>query len=221
MASSSAAGLARMSVSFSMPCSRRRAAVTGPTPHSASTGSPCRNDSTRSGATTVRPSGFFHPDAIFARNLFGATPADAVSCVVSRMAVFSRRATFTPSGSCQAFSVTSRYASSSDNGSTSGVTSRKMRKHLLRHRAVLLEVGPHDDERRAQPHRARHGNRRPHAERPRLVAGGRDHAPRRRVAAHRDRLAAQRRVVALLDRRVKRVHVDVEDLAHGGARLKS
>ena len=32
----------------------------------------------RSGATTVRPSGFFQPDAIFARNLFGATPALAV-----------------------------------------------------------------------------------------------------------------------------------------------
>ncbi len=40
------------------------------------------------------------------------------------MAALSRRATFTASGSCHAFSVTSRYASSSDNGSTSGVTSR-------------------------------------------------------------------------------------------------
>ena len=37
-----------------------------------------RNRSTRSGAMTVSPSGFFQPDAIFARNLFGATPADAV-----------------------------------------------------------------------------------------------------------------------------------------------
>ncbi len=37
-----------------------------------------------------------------------------------------RRATVTPSGSFQLFSVTSRYASSSDSGSTSGVTSRKM-----------------------------------------------------------------------------------------------
>ena len=78
----------------------------------------------RSGATTVRPSGFFQPDAIFARNLFGATPADAVSCVASLMRSFRRRATLTPSGSFQLFSVTSRYASSSDSGSTSGVTSR-------------------------------------------------------------------------------------------------
>ena len=62
-----------------MPRSRSRSAVTGPTPHSASTGSCWRNVSTRSGAITVRPSGFRHADAIFARNLFGATPADAVS----------------------------------------------------------------------------------------------------------------------------------------------
>ena len=54
-------------------------AVTGPTPHNASTGSFCRKRSIRSGAMTVRPSGFFQPDAIFARNLLGATPADAVS----------------------------------------------------------------------------------------------------------------------------------------------
>ena len=42
---------------------------------------------------TVRPSGFFQPDAIFARNLFGATPADAVRPVASRMRAFSRCAT--------------------------------------------------------------------------------------------------------------------------------
>ena len=91
-----------------MPRSRSRAAVTGPTPHSASTGSFCRKCSTRSGAITVRPSGFFQADAIFARNLFGATPADAVSPVASRIAAFSRCATALPSGSPQAFSVTSR-----------------------------------------------------------------------------------------------------------------
>ena len=42
---------------------------------------------------TVRPSGFFQPDAIFARNLFGATPADAVSPVSARMRSFRRFAT--------------------------------------------------------------------------------------------------------------------------------
>ena len=59
----------------------------------------------RSGATTVRPSGLRQPDAIFARNLFGATPAEAVSAVVSRIAAFNRFATSTPSVSPHAFSV--------------------------------------------------------------------------------------------------------------------
>ena len=53
------------------------------------------------------------------------------------------------------------------------------------------------------------------AERARLVARGGDDAAAIRLAADRERLAAQRRVVALLDRRVERVHVDVEDAAHG------
>ena len=73
---------------------------------------------------TVSPSGFCQPDAILARNLFGATPADAVSPVASLIACLMRRATVIPSASPQAFSVTSRYASSSDSGSTSGVISR-------------------------------------------------------------------------------------------------
>ena len=62
----------------------------------------------RSGAITVRPSGFRHADAIFARNLFGATPADAVSDVAALISAFSRCATAVPSVSPHAFSVTSR-----------------------------------------------------------------------------------------------------------------
>ncbi len=111
-----------------MPRARSFFAVTGPTPHSASTGNCWRNGSTRSGPITVSPSGFFQPDAIFARNLLGATPADAVRPVSARMRAFSLRATDVASGSPHAFSVTSRYASSSDSGSTSGVTSRKIEK---------------------------------------------------------------------------------------------
>ena len=60
------------------------------------------------GAMTVRPSGLRQPEAILARNLLGATPADAVRPVCSRMASFIRLATSTPSGSPQPFSVTSR-----------------------------------------------------------------------------------------------------------------
>ena len=61
----------------------------------------------------------------------GATPAEIVSCVASRTCCFKRRATFTPSGSCQLFSVTSRYASSIDSGSTSGVTARNSSKTVV------------------------------------------------------------------------------------------
>jgi hypothetical protein len=75
---------------------------------------------------TVNPSGFFHADAIFARNLFGATPADAVNAVAFRISDLSLRATDCPSRSPHAFSVTSRYASSSDRGSTSDVTDLKI-----------------------------------------------------------------------------------------------
>jgi hypothetical protein len=57
---------------------------------------------------TVRPSGFRQPDAIFARNLLGATPAEAVSPTSVRMRSLSRFATVMPSDSPQAFSVTSR-----------------------------------------------------------------------------------------------------------------
>jgi hypothetical protein len=56
----------------------------------------------------------------------------------------------------------------------------------------------------------------------RLVAGGRDDAALVRPAADGERLAAQRRVVALLDRRVKRIHIDMQDAAeHGGGSRES
>ena len=75
---------------------------------------------------TVSPSGLSQSDAILARNLLGATPADTVRPVSSRIHRLSRLATVVASGSPQLFSVTSRYASSSESGSTSGVTERYM-----------------------------------------------------------------------------------------------
>ena len=82
---SSAASTVRMSTNFLMPRAGSFLAVTGPTPHRASIGNDCRNVSTRSGAMTVSPSGFCQPEAIFARNLFGATPAEAVRPVCSQI----------------------------------------------------------------------------------------------------------------------------------------
>ena len=118
----------------------------------------------------------------------GATPADAVRPVVSRISALMRRATVTPSGSPHAFSVTSRYASSSESGSTSGVTARKMANTCCDTRPVLLEVGADDDEAGAEPDGARHRNGGADAEAARLVAGRGDHAAlagrrRRRQAA--------------------------------------
>src|SRR3954468_16676126 len=75
---------------------------------------------------TVRPSGFFQPEAILARNLLGATPADAVRPVAEVISCLIRLATVCPSVSPHTFSVTSRYASSSESGSTRGVTRRKI-----------------------------------------------------------------------------------------------
>ena len=167
------------------------------------------------GAITVRPSGFFQPDAILARNLFGATPADAVRprrFADARLQPLARRSS--PSGSPQAFSVTSRYASSSDSGSTSGVTSRKIENTAFDAARYFVKVRPDDDERRAEPDGPRHRHRRVHAERARLVARGGDDAASGRAGRRRRRACRERRVVALLDRRVERVHVDVENAAH-------
>ena len=169
----------------------------------------------RSGAITVRPSGFFQPEAILARNLFGATPAEIVSCVASRTCCLSRRATFTPSGSSQAFSVTSRYASSIDSGSTSGVTARNSSKTVVDTRLYFDMSGRTTTSCGQLRSAARHRHRRADAERARLVAGRGDDAALADAAADDDRLAAQARVVALLDRRVECVHVEMEDAPQG------
>src|SRR5258708_4188470 len=78
----------RTSSSRSIPIARSFFAVTGPTPESASTGSSRRNSSIRPGGITVSPSGFFQPEAILARNLLGATPAEALRFGCSRITPF-------------------------------------------------------------------------------------------------------------------------------------
>ncbi len=60
-------------------------------------------------------------EAIFARNLFGATPADAVSESSSRIEARIALAVAVAVGRFVFVSVTSRYASSSDSGSTRSV----------------------------------------------------------------------------------------------------
>jgi hypothetical protein len=151
---------------------------------------------------TVSPFGFFQPDAIFARNLFGATPAEAV-----RPDVDAERLLPGVLRHIQIRLVERQRLDERRHAPVDG-------KHLFRHPAILLKVGAHDDQRGAQAHRPRHRNRRPDAVRPGLVTRRRYHAALGGIATDDNRFALERRIVALLDRRVERVHVDVEDSAH-------
>ena len=84
---------------------------------------------------------------------------------------------------------------------------------LARDGAVADEVRRHEDGVRAKALGAQGGHGGADAEAARFIRGGADDGA---VAAPRDddRLAAQLRIVALLDRGVKSVHVDVDDLAN-------
>ena len=57
---------------------RSSRSAAGPPPTAGGSAGSRRNAASWPGATSTRPSGFSRSDAIFARNLFGATPADAV-----------------------------------------------------------------------------------------------------------------------------------------------
>ena len=87
------------------------------------------------------------------------------------------------------------------------------RPNLLGDGAVDVEPGRDEHEFRALAHRdgRRHG--RSNAETSRLVARRGNDAAFGRIA-DRHRLAFEGRIVALFDRRIERVHVDVDDLAH-------
>ena len=170
----------------------------------------------RSGAITVRPSGFCQPDAILARNLFGATPADAVRPVV----VLDRLLDAPGDGHAERFAPgvrrdveirlveRQRLDQRRDARDRWRTPARETARYFWKSGRTMMSDGHSRTARDI-------GNRRAHAKRARLVAGRRDHAALGRIAADDDRLAAQRRVVALLDGRIERVHVDVQDAAHG------
>ncbi len=102
------------------PISCRASPVTFPTPHSFSTGSGSRNSTSRPYGTTVRPSGLFMSEAIFATNLEAATPADTVSPVSAATAALIFRAISTAPPKSRSVPVTSRNASSMESASTRG-----------------------------------------------------------------------------------------------------
>ena len=95
---------------------------------------------------------------------------------------------------------------------------RKDRTDLLRHRSIDIKARRHEHQFGAfAPGRDR-GHCRVHAVFARLVTRGSHHAPRS-AAADGDRDPAQRRIIALLHRRIKGVHVDVDDAADSGRRF--
>ena len=117
-------GRAAMSPTVFSPSPARCSAVRSPTPHSAPTGSGCRKASTPSAGTTSRPSGLQRDDASLARNFVGATPTEQVIPCSSAMRARIHSPIQPGRPRRRRAPDTSRNASSSDSGSTSGVTDR-------------------------------------------------------------------------------------------------
>ena len=158
------------------------ASMTLPTPGRRPTGSGARNASTWCGRITNRPSGLRQSEAILARNLFGATPAEAVSCVSSRIAL--------RIASAVAVAVARPVLVVGDvevglvqrqRLDQVGVAGEDL-AHLARHRPVAHEVRRHEHRLRAQALGAHRRHRRAHAELARLVDW-----PRRPPSARRAR----------------------------------
>ena len=196
-----------------MPSASSFASITLPTPGMRATGSGARKASTSCGRITNSPFGLRQSEAILARNLLGATPADAVSC---RCLVYFlsyclrrrggrglRRLGF---GDIK-ISLVQR-----QRFNQVGVAQENF-AHAFRCGAVPSEIRSDENRIRAQTRRAQCRHGRANSERACLVRG-RAHYRARTAPGDDDGFAAQRRIVALLDRSVKRIHVDVDDLAH-------
>src|SRR5262249_19050556 len=87
----------------------------------------------------------------------------------------------------------------------------------IRRSLVTPEVRPDDDEIGTEPDGSRHRHRRVHAEHTPLVARSGDPASFVGVTSHGNQPPPKRRVVVLLDRRVERIHVDVENPPHNSS----
>ena len=103
-----------------------RCALFGPTPHRRATGSGARNAAPPPGGTATWPFGFARSDAILAVSFASAMPADAGSPSSLAMRPRIRAAMSAGEPNSCSDAVTSRNASSSDSGSTSGVTEHRM-----------------------------------------------------------------------------------------------
>ena len=192
--------------------------VCSPTPHSAATGSGCRNSRTPSAGTMSSPSGLDRVDASLAMNLDGATPTEQVmpccSAIVARIS---------------APIAGGRPEPPDGPGHVEERLVERERLHLggdrpedlhdlLGHGRVRVMPGRDEDRLRAQPPGPRHRHGRMHPERPRLVGRGEDHAAAG-GRAHDHRLPGQFGPVTDLDAGVEGVHVHVQDVAAGVGRL--
>ena len=105
--------------------------VRSPAPHSAAMGSGSKNSWTRPARTTMTPSGLARLVASLATNLVGATPTEQVMprfpCTSARI----RAAMRGGSPNRRTAPPTSRNASSSDMGSTSGVWAKRISRNRL------------------------------------------------------------------------------------------
>ena len=113
------------SATVSMPWACSLSAVTAPTPHNRRTGSGCRKASSRPGGTSSKPSGLASWLATLARNFVRAMPTVMGRPTRSRTSLRSRAAICTGVPETRRSPPTSRNASSTEIGSTSGVVSRK------------------------------------------------------------------------------------------------
>ena len=150
--------------------------MTGPTPQSRSTGSGCRNASSRSGGTTSRPSGFATALATLARNFVLATPTVIGSPTRSSTSRRSRSAISTGVPKARSTPRTSRNASSIESPSTSGVVVLEHLEDGLARLDVGGEARRDDDRMRAEPPRLPLAHRGADPERLRLVARREDDA---------------------------------------------
>ena len=114
------------SPTVSTPASRRRAAVFGPTPHSSEIASGARNAASSPGGTIVSPSGLSRSDAILAIDFVVPAPQEIVSPVSSRTRSLIQRPTSAGVAPDSTRCEMSMNASSSESGSTSGETLRKI-----------------------------------------------------------------------------------------------
>ena len=104
-----------------------RGTVFGPAPQSLATGSGASHACTRSGTTTVRPSGLSWALATLATCLVDDTPTEMVSPVARRTASLTRRPIVAGGPNSRSAPDMSRKASSRESASTFGEKSMKTR----------------------------------------------------------------------------------------------